>query len=289
MTQTEKTNDRAIFIDAYDVMKVSLDAGEEDIKKAYKKQSLLLHPDKNQGNGGAAEQFTQLKAAYDILSNTERKRVYDIFGTDMGEERIEAQIWGTATMLYLAPFGITMLKVTVVGVITYLFTFYWLYWLSILLLTAMAGMGLVKTKGRLVLNEDVDVTKYAILAVYSILALGYLLLSAVSSYLGDMYFLIFLVLDAVGLPPFQSKVLVAVLVVSAGIISYICAERWWTAYLWVWGLGVLLGLSTLCATILVHIWIEGLQTKDKVHDFRVKMRLLKEQAVQSSKSGGKRT
>lgn len=63
-----------IYLDAYDVLGVSLDASEEDIKRAYKKLSLLRHPDKQRASGLAAadanQDFTVLKVFQIILQRT---------------------------------------------------------------------------------------------------------------------------------------------------------------------------------------------------------------------------
>lgn len=50
---------------------------EGDIKKAYYQQSQLLHPDKNPNNPEAAEQFQRMKVAYDLLSDTEKRKQFD--------------------------------------------------------------------------------------------------------------------------------------------------------------------------------------------------------------------
>jgi len=63
----------------YDILEVSCDATSADIKKSYHKLALLYHPDKNQGTE-AAEKFKSIKQAYEVLSNEERRRLYDLTG-----------------------------------------------------------------------------------------------------------------------------------------------------------------------------------------------------------------
>ncbi|XP_060635157.1 dnaJ homolog subfamily B member 14 [Anolis sagrei] len=67
----------------YEVLGVSKDAGEEDLKKAYRKLALKFHPDKNHAPG-ATEAFKKIGNAYGVLSNPEKRKQYDLTG---GEEQ----------------------------------------------------------------------------------------------------------------------------------------------------------------------------------------------------------
>ncbi len=64
----------------YDILGVSRDASEHDIKKAFRRKARELHPDVNKAPD-AEEQFKQLNEAYDCLSDPNKKRMYDQFGT----------------------------------------------------------------------------------------------------------------------------------------------------------------------------------------------------------------
>lgn len=55
---------------------------EDDIKRAYKKKAMTYHPDKNKDNPQAVEKFQELSNAYDILSDPNKKRVYDQVGDE---------------------------------------------------------------------------------------------------------------------------------------------------------------------------------------------------------------
>ncbi len=66
--------------DYYEVLEVGKDAGAEEIKKAYRKQALKYHPDKNPGDKAAEEKFKEAAEAYEVLSNPEKKQKYDRFG-----------------------------------------------------------------------------------------------------------------------------------------------------------------------------------------------------------------
>jgi curved DNA-binding protein CbpA len=66
--------------DYYEVLGVSKNATKEEIKKAYRKQALKYHPDKNPGDKKAEENFKEAAEAYEVLSNDEKKARYDRFG-----------------------------------------------------------------------------------------------------------------------------------------------------------------------------------------------------------------
>lgn len=66
--------------DYYEVLGVSKNATKDEIKKAYRKQALKYHPDKNPGNREAEEKFKEAAEAYEVLSNDEKRSKYDRFG-----------------------------------------------------------------------------------------------------------------------------------------------------------------------------------------------------------------
>lgn len=67
-------------MDHYEVLGVSRDASQEEIKKAYRKLARELHPDVN-SEENAEERFKAVTHAYDILSDSEQRRIYDSGGT----------------------------------------------------------------------------------------------------------------------------------------------------------------------------------------------------------------
>jgi molecular chaperone DnaJ len=66
--------------DLYATLGVSRGASAEEIKKAYRKLARLHHPDANPGDEAAEERFKEVQNAYDILSDTEKRKQYDTFG-----------------------------------------------------------------------------------------------------------------------------------------------------------------------------------------------------------------
>jgi molecular chaperone DnaJ len=75
--------------DYYQLLGVSRDASQDDIRKAYRKLALKYHPDRNKGDKEAQEKFKEINVAYEALSDPEKRQRYDQFGAqgvdmDMG-------------------------------------------------------------------------------------------------------------------------------------------------------------------------------------------------------------
>ncbi len=66
--------------DYYEVLNVSRNAGEDEIKKAYRKLAIKYHPDKNPDNKAAEEKFKEATEAYEVLRDSEKRSRYDQFG-----------------------------------------------------------------------------------------------------------------------------------------------------------------------------------------------------------------
>ena len=66
--------------DYYEVLGLERDAGEDQIKSAYRRLALKYHPDRNPGDGEAEASFKEASEAYEILSDSERRQKYDRFG-----------------------------------------------------------------------------------------------------------------------------------------------------------------------------------------------------------------
>ena len=66
--------------DYYEVLGVSKDAGERDIKKAYKRLAMKYHPDRTQGDKEKEETFKEIKEAYEVLNDDQKRAAYDQYG-----------------------------------------------------------------------------------------------------------------------------------------------------------------------------------------------------------------
>ncbi|MBS0648270.1 MAG: molecular chaperone DnaJ [Verrucomicrobia bacterium] len=68
--------------DYYNVLGISKTATADEIKKAYRKNALKYHPDKNPGDPAAEKKFKEISEAYEVLSDDKKRQIYDQYGAD---------------------------------------------------------------------------------------------------------------------------------------------------------------------------------------------------------------
>ncbi len=77
-------------LDYYKTLNVSKDASDADIKRAYRKLAAKYHPDRNKA-ADAEQQFNQVGEAYEVLSNSQKRKMYDTYGTTNFQQGQQAQ------------------------------------------------------------------------------------------------------------------------------------------------------------------------------------------------------
>ncbi|KAL0357519.1 UNVERIFIED_CONTAM: DnaJsubfamily B member 4 [Sesamum calycinum] len=69
-------------VDYYNILKVNRSATDEDLKKAYRRLAMIWHPDKNSNKQEAEAKFKQISEAYDVLSDPQKRQIYDLYGEE---------------------------------------------------------------------------------------------------------------------------------------------------------------------------------------------------------------
>lgn len=267
-----------MIIDAYDVLGVGLDADGEEIKKAYKRLSLQHHPDKVQATGNRQDsqdvndKFNEIKAARDILQDAERRRIYDTFGVDLGEEKPEIEVWTIGLGTLLSPMGTFTLKTFLMRAVLWIVGFRFVGYLLLLLGLVVGVLYAANFKWREYRLRSPEATPM-------LLNVGLAVGVVVICWLWQ------LLADAVGVFYLASEVLdVAMLVenwkigVGAAVASFFAAWLVRGRWLWVIGLEVVVALIVLIALFvasgLMGLWIESVKTQhgDKLREWRLRLR-----------------
>ncbi len=73
--------------DYYKVLGVNKNTSDDDIKKAYRKLAMKYHPDRSGSSKTAEEKFKTISEAYAVLSDKEKRKQYDMFGSNGFQKR----------------------------------------------------------------------------------------------------------------------------------------------------------------------------------------------------------
>ena len=84
---------RRLSKDYYEVLGVKRGAGQNEIKKAYRKLAKSYHPDTHPGDSKAEQKFKEINEAYDILGDEKKRKLYDQYGTDAFREGFDPEAW----------------------------------------------------------------------------------------------------------------------------------------------------------------------------------------------------
>jgi len=77
--------------DYYNILGVKKDASDAEIKKAYRKLAMKYHPDHTKGDKGAEEKFKKISEAYAVLSDKDKRKEYDTFGSEGFHQRFSQE------------------------------------------------------------------------------------------------------------------------------------------------------------------------------------------------------
>jgi len=263
------------MIDAYDVLGISLDASEEDIKKAYKRLSLQFHPDKVQATGNrenSAEKFHEIKQAYDILQEPERRKIYDTFGVDLGEERPEMEVWTIGLNTLVTPMGGFALKTLVSRAALWVVSFKWVAIVLILIgCIAAAAYALDLTIREMSVRSPDAAPVLIQIAIVDVV----LVLYWIWPLLADTVNVVYLISEVVGGALIVESWKGGGITVAVSLVVARLVRGWWW---WILGLEVALAVILLIALAvaggIMRLWVENVQTQhsDKLREWRQSMR-----------------
>ena len=73
--------------DYYEILGIRKDAGEDEIKRSYRRLAMQYHPDRNPGDKEAEEKFKEASEAYEVLRDPEKREIYNRLSPPAGQDR----------------------------------------------------------------------------------------------------------------------------------------------------------------------------------------------------------
>eukprot|EP00927_Polykrikos_kofoidii_P056708 TRINITY_DN50799_c0_g1_i1.p1 TRINITY_DN50799_c0_g1~~TRINITY_DN50799_c0_g1_i1.p1 ORF type:complete len:395 (+),score=80.40 TRINITY_DN50799_c0_g1_i1:121-1305(+) len=272
------------MIDLYDVLGVNPDADAEELKKASRKMWLQTHPDKvnaqaasdanatKVSQGTATDRFNEVMIARDVLMDPDRRKIYDTFGFDLGEEKIEQEVWNIGLSTMGGPLGGFLLKTVLVRLTLWLIDFKWIG-RSVILGGAISGIMYWKD----FTYREINIRSEECLPI--LVQVGFVNIVVVLLWiwplLADGVCVAYLVVEVVGPALFIENWKVGV---GAGFASLVAARilrGWWR---WIIGLefalAVIILISILICTLIMRLWIDSVQASrgEFIKKWRMSMR-----------------
>eukprot|EP00933_Yihiella_yeosuensis_P031962 TRINITY_DN25550_c0_g1_i1.p1 TRINITY_DN25550_c0_g1~~TRINITY_DN25550_c0_g1_i1.p1 ORF type:complete len:290 (+),score=45.42 TRINITY_DN25550_c0_g1_i1:126-995(+) len=265
-------------VDAYDVLGLATECKEGDVKKAYHKMSLQYHPDKvaSSEKETAERKFNEIKQARDILQDNERRKIYDTFGVDLGEESPEMVMWTIGSGALMSPTAAIVLKTVVARSIFWLLNFSWFSWILLsLAIAAATAYYLNLSVAGMLARSDEGVAILINLAVLSLIVILNWILPSVADGISVFY----LLSEVLGLEFFVNRWEIGA---GGAVVSLVLAwliRGWWS---WIIGLQVLalvvLLLALTIASAIMRLWLDAVQVQhgDKLKQRRADLRALRQ-------------
>jgi len=234
--------------------------------------SLQYHPDKVGGGADATKKFNEIKSAREILQDTERRKIYDTFGTDLGDERPELEVWSIGINTLLSPMGAFVLKTVMARLVLWLVGWVWIGRLFILLGFVAAGLYYfdITIKGTSCRSEEAMTLFVNLLVIDVVIILNWL-----STLLSDTVCVFYLVSEIVSAQYFLESWKIAAVAFVVSLFFAWLTQGWW---LWIIGLEIVLAVVLLIALTIssgiVRLWIDSVFTQhgEKLKEWRMNMR-----------------
>ena len=229
----------------YAMLKVTRDSKfPEDVTKSYRKLALRAHPDK----GGSKEAFDALHRAYEVLKDEEKRKVYDRFGFDFGDDESADELLGELSPMAMRLIGIAIFRAALCGAVVVLLRY------RVPRTLCIAACGGCVVYGRTRSDRDFEFLGYRAVFVP--------LIAWLASYVG-LTFLFDVIVYAITFGALEWENLS---VKGAALVAAVVGRWWFGASLWFFvklllGFGVLLIVAHLFFVVVASVVKEVVDLK----------------------------